>query len=1078
MAIDDPGLRDGLRCPNCGDANPDRRRFCGECGADLQKSAAEAPERRYLTVMFCDVVGSTALSERLDPEELNDVILAYREVVATATLRFGGFVARYVGDGVLIYFGYPKAHGDDPVRALHASLEILAGMRKLSQSLKIAKGIEVPIRIGVHTGLVVVGDLARGSVREEAGVVGEAPNIAARLMDLTPADSVHVSGVTYSLVRGHFECVELGESPIAGLSRPIAIFKVLARRADEATAEFSDSIQVTALVNRTQELAILDERWKRVIAGSGEVVLITGEPGIGKSRLVRAFGDSLVGTKHLKINLNCSPYFCNSALYPVVTFLTRWLEAGGGDKLARLAQAIADVGMRPDEAVPVMASLLSIPLAPPYRELESSSAIKRSMTMEFLREWLRRLAEDSPALIVVEDLHWADASTLELAATLSGSIAKSPILLLLAFRPGVALPAPLDVSPVRLERLTSPQVHEMIARVTGDARLPFALIEQVARKTDGVPLFVEELTKAVLESPRFADSSVQSAAGASPELDIPISLHATLMARLDSLAFAKGVAQRAAVLGREFSYELIAAATPLPAEQLDRGLAELVEAQLLFQLGTPPRANYVFKHSMIQETAYRSLLRAQRRVYHLEIANALVAQFPQATSSQPEFVAHHFSAANRPVDAAPYWRRAGEHALARSANVEATAHLKKGLGDLAGAPESPERTKEEVMLLVALGSALSALMGSAADEVGKTYARAEELCRNLDDAEYLFPALRGLQSFYLVHGPLHTARRMVEQLCEMADRTGNLSQRVEAQRRLGWCLFCMGDLEEGRRFLLMALAQYDRRQSARHIVTYGSDPGVIGLINVAWLEWFSGRVQIAIEFSDRAIALARDLSYGLGLAYAIGMSAALYQSLGDHARTSRLAEETIALAEKHGFPYWVAWATGLLGWTRARNGDAETGIELLEKALASYRATGAELFCPYLLGLLAEVHLDLGRYDRALALCDEALASSERTDAHFFDAEIHRIEGLGLLSRDKDPAAASACFGEAIGLAHEQGAHMLELRSVLALGRLSLSQGRGAQAAHLVAAAIDSIDGDYPCNDRLHAMRLLEECRR
>jgi class 3 adenylate cyclase/predicted ATPase len=1077
MSIEDPTLRDGLRCPQCGDLNPNPRRFCGECGAELHAALPEAAERRYLTVMFCDVVGSTALSERLDPEELGDVILAYREVVAASTRRYGGFVARYIGDGVLNYFGYPKAHGDDPVRALHASLEILAGMRKLSQSLKAGKGIEVPVRIGVHTGLVVVGDLTRGAVREEDGVMGETPNIAARLMDLTPPDSVHVSGITYSLIRGHFECRDLGESPIAGLSRPISIFKVIATRADGGSVEFSDSIHVTELVNRAQELAILDERWRRVVAGCGEIVLVTGEPGIGKSRLIRAFRDRLAGTNHRKIVLNCSPYFSNSALHPIVHFLNRWLEAAGGDRLARLADAVEDVGMRPQEVVPVMASLLSIPLAAPYREPGSSSAIQRGLTMDFLREWLVRLAAQTPTLIVVEDLHWADASTLELAAQLLAQIARSPILLLLALRPGLSLPVPLDVAPVHLERLTTSQVHEMIACVTGGTPLPRSVIAQVARKTDGVPLFVEELTKAVLESRRLVEDGAPPGVPAA-DLDIPISLHATLMARLDSLDFAKGVAQRAAVLGRDFSYELIAATTPIPPEQLDRGLAQLVEAQLLFQLGTPPRANYVFKHSMIQETAYRSLLRAQRRAHHLHIAKVLIAQFAQVAATQPEVVAHHLSAAHHPVEAAGYWRKAGEQALARSANIEASAHLQKGLAELATVTESDLRTKEEVMLLIALGSTLSALKGSAAPEVGQTYARAEELCRKLDDPDYLFPALRGLQSFYLVHGPLHVARRMVEQLHEMAERTGNALQRVEAQRRLGWCLFCMGEITEGRRYLLAAIEQYDRSQSSRHIVTYGSDPGVIGLVNLAWLEWFSGRVHSAIAFSDRAIALARDLSYGLGSAYALGMSAALYQSLGDSARTARLARETIDVAEKHGFPYWVAWETGLLGWTRARESQPEAGIELLEKGIASYRATGAELFCPYLLGLLAEVNLGLGRYDRALALCEEALASSERTDAHFYDAEVHRIEGLCLIARDADLAGASACFGEAIGLARRQGAAMLELRSVIELGRLSSAQGRKAEAAALLSEVLERIEGEYPGSDRTTAARWLEEWAR
>ena len=1066
MSIEGSALRPDLRCPRCGAVNPQAQRFCGDCGAELQKAAADA-ERRYLTVMFCDLVGSTALSEQLDPEELGEVILAYREVVAAVVARYGGYVARYVGDGVLVYFGYPKAHGDDPTRAVYAGVHILEGIERLCAEPQMR--VKLRVRIGVHTGLVVVGDLARGAVREEAGVLGETPNLAARVMGLAPENALCVTGVTQSLIVDRFDCTSLGLVEIAGLSRPVSVFRVVAPRAP-AGGDLSESGPITKLVNRKWELEALRDAWERTLQSQGQVIAIAGEPGIGKTRLIRAFADSLEDTSHQRIVLRCSPYFSNSALHPVTEFLNRRLDASGaGDKLAQLAQIVADVRMPPDELVPMLAALLSLPLED-YRPAEASAARQRGMIMDFLSAWLTATARRQPTLIVIEDLQWADASTLELAVRLQKEVGRLAVLMLFAYRTGSSLPAGMDAPVVQLDRLTNEDAHELIERVAAGRPLPAHVVDALARRTDGVPLFVEELTKAVMESPRPAESP----GGAEPAWDIPISLHATLMARLDSLDSAKAVAQRASVLGREFSYELIAAASRIPKAELDRGLAQLVDAELLFETGSPPRAVYVFKHSMIQETAYRSLLRVQRRAFHAEIGSALESAFPGLVGIHPEVAAHHFAAAQEPVRAAPYWRKAGEQALARSANIEACAHIHRGIADLQSCEESPERIKEEALLQIALGSALSALKGSAAPEVEQTYARAEEMCRKLDDPKHLFPALRGLQSFYLVHGPLRTARRMVEQLMQMADAGGDELQLVEARRRLGWCLFCMGKIEQGRESLVWAVERYDRARSGQHIVTYGSDPGVIGLVNLAWLEWFAGRADSAVAYSHKAILLSRELSYKLGMAYALGMSAALYQCLDQPSITRALAEETLEIARRHDFPYWSAWQSALLGWSHSRTGDFATAIDLLEQGIAGYRATGAELFGSHMVGMLAQVCLQAGRFGRSLELCDEALASSNRTDAHFYDAEIHRIEGDCILQRDGNVVGAIACFEEARALAREQGAHMLELRSSISMAEALASAGRAGEARTLAAEAHDRLDGSVAVADRDRARRVLE----
>jgi class 3 adenylate cyclase/predicted ATPase len=1072
---------DDLACPGCGSPNSATQNYCGHCGASLRGAPTSgavrviaSPERRHLTVVFCDLVGSTALSERLDPEELGEVILAYREVAAGAITRFGGYVAGYVGDGILAYFGYPSAHDDDPARAVHASFEVLAGIRALTKTLGRAKGIEISVRIGVHSGLVVIGELTRGAVRQEAGVIGETPNLASRLLTLATPNSILVSGVTHSMIKNDFESRECPSAVFKGLSRPVALFEVTGVRAQESALDFGHS--TAGIADRKPELALLRAHWGQVVHGVGQAVSIVGEPGIGKSRLVRAFTDSLAATNHLKIVLYCSPYFSNTALYPVTSYLNRWLEKQGPDKVDQLADAIRTAGMSQAEMMPVVGSLLSLPITPPHQAPQISPRIQRERTMEFLDNWLARQAVDRPTLLVVEDLHWSDASSREFVVSLIKRIETTKILVLLTMRPKFhsGWSAPASVTNIRLDRLTSPHVHEMIENITSGKHLPDSIRDQLVAKTDGVPLFVEEMTKAVIESQALVESKnryelLETSAG----FDIPISLQATLMARLDSLSSGKLVAQRAAVIGREFSYDLIAAVMGTPLGELDRGLAQLIEAELLFQRDPPPRATYIFKHSLIQEAAYRSLLRVKRKEYHRQIAEVLISKFKQSSETQPELVAHHYSYAQMGIAAAGYWRRAGELAVARSAIAEAYAHINKGLGELATAPKSSLLVKEEVSLLVALGTVLTALKGYAAPEVEQTYARARQLCSDLDDPAHLFPVLRGLQSFYIVRGPLRVAHDMVEQLRQIAEEAGDAVQRVEANRRLGWCLFCMGNIDAGRNYLDRAMKEYDRSRSAQHIVMYGSDPAVIGLVNLAWLEWFAGRTGDAKRYSNQSILLARELSFPLGLGYALGMSAALYQCLNDPKTTAELAEETIDLAEKYGFPYWAAWETSLIGWTRAMRGNTDDGIEALQSGLASYRDTGAELFCPHMLGLLAQVNLHAGRFDKALACCDEALASSEQSDVHFFDAEIHRLEGECILSGDRNVAAAETCFDEAITLARAQGARMLELRCATSLAKLRFSQGWTEIASRLLADAVARVDGDETVPDLTEARRLL-----
>jgi TOMM system kinase/cyclase fusion protein len=1063
-----------VRCSRCNTENPASAKFCFECGSPLTLTetamavaASGEAERRQLTCLFCDLVNSVGLSERLDPEEFRETLAAYHRVCVTVVRRFEGHIHDYLGDGIMVYFGFPSAHEDDAQRAVRSGLGIVEAVGQLNSRLQSEYGIDLHVRIGIDTGLVVAGALAADEGLETTAAVGVTPNIAARLQALAAPDSVVISAAAYRLIAGYFDCRELGFQTIRGISRPMAIYHVLHESGARTRLDVAAQRGLPPMQGRDDELATLADRWAHARAGHGGVALVAGEPGIGKSRLIWALQQHVAQSPDaFLIHLSCSPYFVNTAFYPIVQLLERILEFRPDDtvedeqRLDKIEGLLAQYGFDLPTVVPLLARLLAVPFEGRYPPLDLPADRQRQLTIDALVKIALLRAEHQPVLFVVEDLHWIDPSSLDLLTQLIEHVPQTRQLMVFSFRPEFVPPWPEGpgLERLNLNRLDREASVRIMTEIAG-MPVPTEQLDQLVEKADGVPLYLEELTKLVVEQGLIRHGNGWlDPARPRPPLAIPATLADSLTARLDRLTDAKGVAQLGAAVGRQFSYELLAAVSKRTASvdsrALWRNLARLVDAGLLFVEHNPRGETYTFKHALIQDAAYASLLRTTRVQYHRHIAQALTEQFSAMVETTPELLAHHYTQAGMIAESVPCWLRAGQRALHASANPEAIAHLTTGLDLLADLPAGPERADTELQFRLTLGPAYMAIRGYAAPEVEACYQRARELCRELGDTPQLVPVLHGLWTYHIVRAQHTSAFALGEEVLQLVAATNDDGLLLQGNMEVGWSHFFLGELEQAREHLERVLALYDHERHSSHAFIYGDNPDTSARSALASVLWLLGYPDQALRCSEENLAILRSLvQHPYSVAFGLTVAAFLRQYLGDPPATRALAEEAVVLSEAHGLAFIGAMASMFEGWVRTREGELDEGMAQMRRGLAAQLATGAELARPYWLWLLAEVCQRTGAAREGLALLDDAEATVERTHDRYWEAEIHRLRGRLLLATagPAAPASAEACYRRALEVARRQGTRSLELRAAVSLSRLWQAAGRHGEARELLA---------------------------
>jgi class 3 adenylate cyclase/predicted ATPase len=1053
-----------------------------QVGAAPGGPATPDAERRQLTVLFCDLVDSTRLASQLDPEAYRDVVRAYQTACTAVIQRYDGHIAQLLGDGLLVYFGYPQAHEDDAHRAVCSGLEILDAVEILNTQLEQDKGIKLAVRIGIHTGLVVVGAMG-GIGRQEQLALGEVPNIGARIEGLAASNTIAISEATYRLVQGYFDCQDLGAQTLRGVAEPVAVYRVLQDSGARGRLDVAVTRGLTPLVGRESEVALLLERWEQAKSGQGQVVLLTGDAGIGKSRLVQVLKDHVANEPHVRWECRSAEYSQNTALFPLMDLFQRLLrfqaDETPDEKFGKLEQTLSQYRLPLGETVPLFAPFLTLPLPDNrYPLLNLSPQRQRQKTLETLVAILLELAERQPVLFIIEDLHWTDPTTLELLNLLIEQIPTTAVLTVLTcrshFQP--AWHHRSYLTEMTVNRLSHAHVEQIVNRMTEGKTFPQELLAQIIAKTDGVPLFVEELTKALLESGQLTTRDGHyDLTGSLSTFAIPATLQDSLMARLDGLMTAKVIAQLGATIGRQFSYALLQAVAQRNDRTLHEELHRLVEAEIVYQRGLPPQSTYVFKHALIQDAAYESLLKSTRQQYHQRIAQVLEGQFPETVEAQPELPAHHYTEAGLNAQAVHYWHHAGQRASERSAHIEAIAHLRQGLELFKALPETPQRLQHEVDMLIALGASLLATKGTGAPEFGQTYLRAQRLCEHLDNPQQFFLVVRGLWNYYAARAEMQTAHALGEQLLTLAQQAQDAAMLVAAHAVLGRTLFHLGAIASAQTHFAQGIALHDPIQQRASAFLHGQDAGVVCHSYAAWTLWSLGYPDQGRARSQEAVTLAEQGAHPFSLGFALSRAAVFHQLRLEVQAAQERAEATIVLATEQGFPQWRATGVCLRGWALAHQGQVKEGIEQLHQGLIGWRATGAEIGRPHYLALLAEAYGIMGQPEAGLTVLTEALALVDKMGMRWYDPELYRLKGKLLFQQSLDhQAEAAACFHKALTIARSQQAKSFELRAATRLARLWQQQGKRREAHDLLAPVYHWFTEGFDTADLHEAKALLE----
>jgi class 3 adenylate cyclase len=1023
-------------------------------------------ERRLLSVMFCDVIGSTAMSYRLDPEDLSSVIRGYQSCVATTIARFGGFIARYVGDGVLIYFGWPEAQEVYAEQAVRAALAVIDAIGQAPAPME-----SLQLRIGIATGLVVVGEpIGTGESRQQTAI-GETPNLAARLQGLAEPNSIVIDATTRRLIGGLFDCRDLGLVALKGLPQPVQAWQVVDETSVEGRFEALHAGAMTPLIGRDEEFDLLLRRWQQAKNGEGQLVLLSGEPGMGKSRLIAALEDRLRGGPQQILRYFCSQHHQDSALHPIVARWERDLRFTRDDtpqeRLHKLEQVVTG---RSQEEIALIADMLSLPVDDRYPTLSSSPLRKKEKLFDSMMRGLTNRARRRPVVILFEDAHWADASSLELLDKAVGLLRDLPVLLVMSYRPEFQPPwVGLAVtSVITLRRLTQKQAAQLAERIAVERVLPPALRERIVAQSDGVPLFIEELTKAVLESAAQVDST-------SAPL-VPATLQGSLIARLDRLPAAKQVAQIGAVIGREFSHTLLTAVADMPEKQLAHGIDMLVESGLAFYRGVPPNADYTFKHALVRDAAYSTLLRSQRQELHALIGKAYEERFPETVEKKPELLAHHFTQAGLLDQAIQYWRTAGLRSVGRSAHSEAGAHFACALDLLAKLPPGEQRDARELDLTLNFAVPLIAVQGFGASRVEECALRAKDLADKLHGAPARFAARRLAWNSCLMRQPVPRTVALARDLIALAEEDNAPAKLAVAHRAFGYSLMIAGEFGKADEILAQGAAFADD-VSDHEFALYGEHPSMVCRAYGAHSRIITGFPTSGVRLAEEAVQYARRGESAHSLAWALGVAAHAFQTQHEAKATLHFAAATIDAARDHHLPQWLALGERCMGWAMHRLGSFAAGLDLQRQGIKRWTDTGAMLHVTHCEVHLVDSFLREGQVAEARTHLDTARGHCTSYGENYLAAEIDRLEGLLLQYEQASPDIIEEYLARSLNTARRQGARLFELRTATAFARMLAEKDERRKAVDLLAPVYDWFTEGFDKTDLKQARELLDELR-
>lgn len=1049
-----------MKCPGCKAHNPPGNRFCGQCGTIL--TIATCPgcgdpvkldqhlciscgwllrgERRQVTVAFCDLVGSTELAATLDPEDLRDLIKSYYSLCVEVVESLGGHIANFLGDGVLIYFGYPTAHEDAAERAVNAGLDIV----KAARSLATGMGEPIHVRVGIATGLVVVD----GKGQIEDGIYGETTNLAARLQSAAESDMVVIADSTRRLIGHHFNLLDLGEARLKGFAAPIRHWRPLQPRSSPTRFRaLAPDSAVAPLCGREEESATLAGCWQEACRGRPQAVHLIGEAGIGKSRLVQDFLDRLRSEqgRHDRCVLQCSPLQAQSALFPV----KEWLRRQSLDTL--IDQALpAD-----DMALPLLSLLLNLETSIPAALLATTPESRRQQTQQRLKALLQS-RQGIPRLIVIEDLHWTDPSTLDLLDALAATLEGQPVMVLTTMRPEQRPPEWSGPQSRRLslDRLDHDAALAVAGHASGEVALPPELLERIVQQTDGIPLFVEEMARSVMESWSPAATERMARSGFGPELPIPGSLNDSLLSRLDRMVQGKAVAQMASMLGRDMSHEILAAIWPGNPDVLSKGITQLVKGQILLSQESENERTYSFRHALLRDAAYQSILRSVRIEQHRAIAEVLEREFPATASQQPEILAQHFTAAQCGEKACAYRIAAAQAALQQNAHLETIAHVKSGLELLPLIAEENRRIGHELELRVCAIPGLIAAKGYADSEVQNFCERSLELCNQLPDSPNLVVALFGLWTFHVVSGNHQESLDLARRFLNLAETSGNDDLLLEADLINGIALFFVGETSTACRHLEAVVGRYDKERHASHRYQFGQDPAAVALAYLSWIHWIFGRPSRALLHAEQALELSDSLDHPFTHSFVLSLTG--WQALfsGDFERAAQLIAADLELCTEQEILVFLAHGKVLEALLQQLRDDADFPTHSLEAAIEFFRATGARCFLTHWEAALGLARAGQGDWDGAHQSLDQALARMKSSSERWAEPELHRLRGEVLKKQGSEPAVYELEYRRAIASAAERGSPGWGLQASLNLAHSLNQRQHGREALDILEAAL------------------------